>query len=104
MTIGRSLASSAVFQALRLGIRPPGSRTLQWYASLAQLRRLIVELDVNCLLDVGANIGTFSWTVRKLGYKGNIVCFEPLPENREKIAALAAGDPYWEVVGFHGIT
>jgi FkbM family methyltransferase len=53
---------------------------------------------VNCVLDVGANDGWYSKQLRMMGYGGNIVSFDPLRENCDRIVALAAGDPRWDVV------
>ena len=52
---------------------------------------------VNCVLDVGANHGQFARRLRRVGYKGRIVSFEPVGETFGRLAESAAGDPDWSV-------
>jgi FkbM family methyltransferase len=59
---------------------------------------LLRELRVDVLLDVGANIGQFAKHARRLGYRGRIVSFEPVPDLVEVLEREAADDPDWHVV------
>jgi FkbM family methyltransferase len=62
---------------------------------LAQLLRL---LDIDCVLDVGANIGQYHEFLRlHVGYTGPIVSFEPVSELYEKLRGISADDPQWTV-------
>jgi FkbM family methyltransferase len=63
----------------------------------AQLALLLRALKVDLVLDVGANTGQFGALLRKLGYAGRIVSFEPLEEARRQLVAAAAGDARWTV-------
>jgi FkbM family methyltransferase len=77
--------------------------TLQWedrlplLASWSHLRHLLREQAIDLIIDVGANVGQFGSTVRRLGYTGDIVSFEPLSAARAALESAAAGDPRWVV-------
>lgn len=53
--------------------------------------------DIDVILDVGANIGQTGHALRKIGYEGRIISFEPLPECFATLAEHAAKDPLWDV-------
>jgi FkbM family methyltransferase len=66
-------------------------------AALGHLRDLLVRHRIGCVLDVGANTGQFARSLRKLGYQGRIVSFEPMDQARAELERAAAGDPDWTV-------
>ncbi len=65
-----------------------GERHIAW-----ALRRL----GVTCVLDVGANVGQFGTRLRRMGYAGRIVSFEPVAAMAEKLRTATADDPDWIV-------
>jgi FkbM family methyltransferase len=59
---------------------------------------LLKNHEIDVIFDVGANTGQFAMKMRKLGYKGRIVSFEPLPDAFAQLAKNASADPLWETV------
>lgn len=51
---------------------------------------------VERVFDVGANEGQFGSFLRRQGYKGEIISFEPNPEAFERLKRNAAGDDHWQ--------
>ena len=65
---------------------------------LGRRRRVLRNLGVDLVLDVGANVGQYASELRSAGYNGRIVSIEPLPDAYEKLAARARQDPSWQVM------
>ncbi len=80
----------------RLGfdvIRYPSSRLRSGHTM-----HLVRTLSIDCILDVGANVGQYGEFLRSIGYQGTIVSFEPLAEAHAALAAKSAKDPHWKAV------
>ena len=63
----------------------------------AQLQTLLRQLDIDLVLDIGANTGQYGASLRALGYRGRIVSFEPLATAHTALVATRAGDAGWAV-------
>lgn len=62
------------------------------------LDRLFRLLEIDCVLDVGANIGQYHEFLRlHVGYAGSVVSFEPVAEMYEQLERKCARDPSWSV-------
>jgi len=61
------------------------------------LRQLLPKLGIDCVLDVGANQGQYGRMLRKAGYKGRIVSFEPVKETFHILKSHADKDGGWRV-------
>jgi FkbM family methyltransferase len=62
-----------------------------------QLQRFLTSFRVDCVLDVGANVGQYASRLRHIGFKGLIVSFEPIPEAASAITEIRGGDRLWIV-------
>jgi FkbM family methyltransferase len=88
-------------QLARLGIdvsRRPRGLHPSLTAFDARRRRLLTDAGIDLALDVGANTGQFGFLLRRSGYTGRIVSFEPLSTAFDALSASAARDPAWDVV------
>ena len=82
----------------RLGVDlvpyPPSDWTRARHVLVTVLRRA----GINCVLDVGANQGQYSWQLRSFGYKGRIVSFEPVKASFEALGKTAREYPDWKTL------
>jgi len=62
-----------------------------------QLKRFLAFFRVDCVFDVGANIGQYAQKLREIGFQGRIISFEPVPEAAAALARLARTDNLWDV-------
>jgi FkbM family methyltransferase len=62
---------------------------------LARRKALLAACGIDLIVDVGANDGEYAVSVRRLGYTGRIVSFEPLPDAAAALRARHAHDRRW---------
>lgn len=87
---------STVNRALQpFGIRLETRRAVRDPVRLLSLK--MKELDVETVLDVGANVGQFVGELRREGWRGRVVSFEPLPIAHSQLERRAKADPHWIV-------
>lgn len=75
----------------------PQWRLREWELSthLADLFRL---LEIDCVIDVGANRGQYRNLIRnQLDYRGHLESFEPIAGNVASMRQRAASDPHWQI-------
>lgn len=71
-------------------------RTRNLHDSLAKhLQNVLAAKRIDCVIDVGANTGQYGQFLRKLGYTGHIVSFEPVRSVFEQLRATAEEDGNW---------
>jgi FkbM family methyltransferase len=96
----RRLGPAAILVARR------GAARRQWfvvekdltaYAVSQHVAALLSLYRVNCVLDVGANRGQYGRRLRRAGYTGRIVSFEPVQEAFAALQRAAQNDPAWVV-------
>jgi FkbM family methyltransferase len=59
------------------------------------LRRILSAFSINCVLDVGSYRGDFARLLRRIGYIGLIISFEPVMTNFEVLEQARAEDTEW---------
>ena len=64
------------------------------------LDRLISTLNVSCVLDVGARVGDYGLWLRRNGYRGDIISFEPVSSNFQALEKAAAHDANWHCFNY----
>lgn len=64
----------------------------------SHLKRLFQLLEVDLVIDVGANAGQYATRLRRdVGYSGAIVSVEPIPEMVDMLNSAKRKDPQWHV-------
>lgn len=59
--------------------------------------RMLEARGVDLVFDVGANVGQYASELRRSGYAGRIVSFEPVAASWAALSQAAAKDPRWMV-------
>lgn len=81
--------------ALKAGVE------VNWYnpaqSDIARLFKLLETHKIDTILDVGANDGGYGKMLRRGGYIGAILSFEPLANAHAKLMQSAEGDAAWAV-------
>lgn len=62
--------------------------------------KLLQSYGIDLILDVGANTGQYAARMRGIGYKGEIVSFEPMRAAYEQLAGNSAADTAWSCRDF----
>lgn len=82
----RNFAQRFGFDVVRYPLANPLARTVQ----------LLNHYRIDCVLDVGANSGGFGSAIRRHGFAGRIISFEPLHRPYEFLLSKAENDGNWD--------
>lgn len=66
----------------------------------SHLQMLFRNMSIDVVLDVGANTGGFGKMLRKGGYQGHIVSFEPVKRSYDVLNMHAKNDRLWTVLNY----
>jgi len=84
------------FATIRAAGNIPGRTHLDKYSHWICLKNLLDQLRINCVIDVGANKGQFAVNVRRAGYYGSLLSFEPNPEDFAELSCSSENDKLWQ--------
>lgn len=63
---------------------------------ISALKKIIKELNVDVIFDIGANAGRYAQMLRRdIGYKGPIISCEPIPNLASQLRFDASSDSLW---------
>jgi FkbM family methyltransferase len=63
---------------------------------IARRTYLFERHGIDCVLDIGANAGQYGHFLRRIGYQGRIISFEPISAAFASLSAAAREDAAWE--------
>jgi FkbM family methyltransferase len=95
---GGGLRAAVVWDRARVRARP--ARLQQRLAQVALREQVMWVLragGVDCVVDAGANVGQYAQALRRSGYRGRIVSFEPVRASYAELERAARGDDAWWV-------
>jgi FkbM family methyltransferase len=68
----------------------------EWYLLRSGINEIFSDLQINCVIDVGANRGQYGDFLRRIGYKGRIASFEPVSSSFNELSLLTQNDDAWK--------
>lgn len=86
---------------LKQGLRHFGYDLIEFTlvtSAVTRRQRLFEHYGIDLVLDVGANVGQYGLSLRRNGYRGRIVSFEPLAAAFQELQREAERDHNWETV------
>lgn len=90
----KRFARRVLERALAVDIIPRGQLAVAFERE--HLRRFFARFEVDCVFDVGANAGQYARMLReRVGYRGPIISYEPIPELAQKLRTQAKGEAAW---------
>jgi FkbM family methyltransferase len=66
--------------------------------SIKALQRELAVANIDCAIDIGANVGQFALDLRHSGFHGQIFSFEPILEIFRSLEKNSKSDPNWKVI------
>lgn len=79
--------------------RAAPSELLRYFSERNWRRKFVKQLEslnVSVVFDIGSNTGQYAASLRKAGYQGRMVSFEPLSQPFATLEKRASKDPLWE--------
>lgn len=89
-----SLAKSVGLKLVSLEMKAPEAK-INRFIELTYLKTLLKLLNINLVLDVGANRGQTAHDLRGIGYTGYIISFEPVHQEFAALSLSFSRDTKW---------
>ncbi|QGZ52514.1 FkbM family methyltransferase [Streptomyces sp. QHH-9511] len=98
----RSSTTVTLLHRVRSGVQRLGIDIARYPATWSgqQLVQLMGQFGINLVIDAGAHCGEYGTMLRRSGYQGRIVSFEPLSGPRGELRRRASPDPAWTVLPY----
>lgn len=81
-------------------LHPLGLDLRRWHPERQEhprVKRILDQLKIRTVLDIGANTGQFAQQLRATGFTGRILSFEPQADAHLALTAAAAADKEWTI-------
>jgi len=65
-----------------------------------RLNYFLKKKSIECIFDIGANVGQYGIYLRKIGYKNKIISFEPILEAYTELDKISKKDKLWKAYNF----
>jgi FkbM family methyltransferase len=95
-----TIIERAEYIAAKLAKRFTSADRVWLLAKYMFLQELLHDLSISEVIDVGANTGQFAESLRGIGYAGDILSFEPIPEVFKILQKNMAHDKRWAGANF----
>jgi FkbM family methyltransferase len=96
LAVRRVMLSASLSLLQRTPHRPTAHPLPEELAAHKRIQHtLLRQIGVNCVIDVGAHSGEYGHQLRRSGYRGEIVSFEPVAASYSSLQRRAAGDTHW---------
>jgi len=87
--------------AKKMGFLIVAEWRLESYLLAKRLKKIISVYKIDCIFDVGANVGQYHDFLRDdVDYSGLIISFEPDPDNFKKLNELKKADDKWVIFDY----
>jgi FkbM family methyltransferase len=83
-----------LLKMVSLGLKVP-QIPIDRLTELIRIKEFLKLLNINCVLDVGANRGQFAHDLRGVGYDGYIISFEPIENEFSVLSQSFKDDVKW---------
>jgi FkbM family methyltransferase len=96
--VKKFLKSAAIATTRRLGYELTPEWKVDQRPLVRHLRALFASYEIDCIFDVGGNLGQFHDLLRvDIGFKSTILTFEPVSAYIDHLRKKARSDPHWYI-------